>query len=507
MRLSLCIAALLLAPECAVAQVIGVAVPAANYFVNGATGSDSNAGTTPGQAFATVTKLASVLTTGQVGAIAGGQASRCDAPITYREQLTVPAANITIAGYGCQPLLDASDSISAGAWSKTGGYSNIYQATVATAAVSGTAFLRAWENGVGFAQAASLAALDSSASSYYVASNGTLSGSSFTLYVHTSDDSSPGSNGRTYEYNARKYGLFSTYDNTRVLGLRTRRNLENNGSLEVGRYAFVSNVRADEGTKHNMLVHAGSTVQHSSLREAYYAGQSLILLVYNENTPNGEGLTFRNVTASMPTYTLGAVGVSGHYNQGGSFGWIVFDSITVTNCQSGIADGSNTGATFTTIAVSGGQGGITVYSPAATISGATITATGQAVTIANADTSVSITSSSLTSSVANQGAVRSTGTGVTLTLANSTIANTSAGSFAVELTGASSRLTMSGNTFTFTPGTRNAYKLASGFSAFVSNGNAFPSNVGSNSVANINSTWYTLAQVRSTFGQDTTSTP
>lgn len=352
------LACLLLVGSVASGQVVGYAVPAATYYVDGARGSDTNTGGGPqsGKAFATLAKLQTVLTAGQLGAVSGN-ASNCAAPTAYREKITLPTG-AALTGYGCKPLIDASDAISAGAWTKTGGYTNVYQATVTMENPGGTGFLSTWENGTRFQQVASLAALDSTAGRYYVASNGLLTGTSQTLYVHATDDSSPASNGKVYEFSARLYSVTSAVGSAvRVASVWTRRQLGNNGSFEIGVGSFASDIRADDGTKHNALMHEASYWQNITLTDSYY-DSSKIALVLNDNSPTGLDATVVNATYTE-TFQLTGVGFYGHVNTSGGFG-----TVTLTNCRTVGAATSVSGFTAAQMVIDGGtyNAGITAGS-------------------------------------------------------------------------------------------------------------------------------------------------
>lgn len=304
------------------------ATPAATYYVNGVTGLDTNDGRGPeaGRAFKTVAKLQATLQAGQVGAISGGAAGQCDVPITYREKLTLSVA-ATVTGYGCKPLLDASDPISAGAWSKTAGRTNIYQATVTVDSGSGTGYLRLWENGRFLAEVATLDLLDATAGRFYVANNGSLTGTSQTVYVHATNSSNPGTSSSVYDVNARLYGVFgSTTVAVRVSNVWTRRQQSNNGSFDIGRGSFASDIRADEGTKHNALMHGQSYWRNVSMRDSYYNSQK-IAFVLNDDTPSGWNATLENASYVETTGQAG-VGFYGHTNSGGNYG-----TVTLKNCS------------------------------------------------------------------------------------------------------------------------------------------------------------------------------
>ena len=107
-------------------------------------------------------------------------------------------------------------------------------------------WVNAWENGSFLVRATSIANCDATPGSYYPnadTGNGTIP---TTLYIHTNNGSNPGRNGRLYEYSKRQYALRSVLAGVTIVGLWTRRNLNNNGSLGV--------------TGIGSLVHAYSTV-------------------------------------------------------------------------------------------------------------------------------------------------------------------------------------------------------------------------------------------------------
>lgn len=303
--------------------------PAATYFVDGVLGNDSNTGTGPqsGRAFKTLAKLQATLTTGQVGAIAGGSGGQCDSPLTYKEQLTL-SVPVTIIGYGgCKPLIDSSDVISAGAWSKTAGRTNIYQATVTVVSGGGVGYLRLWQDGVFLPEVADLATLDSTAGRFYVASNGTLTGTSQTVYVNATDSSNPATSAHVYEINARLYGVLSTITvPIKASNLWTRRNQANNGSFEIGRGSFASDIRADDGTKHNALIHGQSYWQNIAMRDSYY-NSGKIALVLNDDSPANWNATIKNVSYVETTGQAGAF-LYGHTNLSGQYG-----TVTVSGCS------------------------------------------------------------------------------------------------------------------------------------------------------------------------------
>src|SRR5215469_11375809 len=88
----------------------------ANWYVDSAHGKDTNSGKDINHPFKTIARLlASKITSGQTIALKAGS--------HWRETLTVPAANVTVAAYGNgqKPLLDGSDVVASALWSKIPG--------------------------------------------------------------------------------------------------------------------------------------------------------------------------------------------------------------------------------------------------------------------------------------------------------------------------------------------------------------------------------------------------
>lgn len=111
----------------------------ADWFVDSVRGNDANSGQNIDHPFKTIARLlASPIASGQTIALkAGGH---------WRETLTVPAANITVTSYGRgrKPLLDASDVVNPGLWSKAPGTANVYQVSVPIDADPNITWVNTW---------------------------------------------------------------------------------------------------------------------------------------------------------------------------------------------------------------------------------------------------------------------------------------------------------------------------------------------------------------------------
>jgi hypothetical protein len=297
----------------------GASAQGFDWYVDSVNGSDSNDGKTiaaPLKSIATL--LAKTITSGQRIGLARGS--------SWREQLTVPADGITVAAYGtgAKPLLDCSDIIAAGSWSKTAGYTYVYQVSVVIEQYPDQ-FMSLWEDDVRYTIAADLAACDSTAGTYYCAD---MSTSPATVYVHPADNSNPGTNGKKYEYPRRSQGVQCLFARCTISGLHTRRNLSNNGSLEVRKNCYVSDCLVSEGTKHNMLVNGGTVVSGVEVADAYYNGLSKVALVWNQDYGNDEDVTLINCYLHNTFDPAGDVGLYGHVNLGGHFG-----TVTIRGCR------------------------------------------------------------------------------------------------------------------------------------------------------------------------------
>jgi hypothetical protein len=425
-------------------------VPAADYFVDGLHGSDSNAGTLIAP-FATATKALSVASSGKVVAVYGGPS--CASRISYHEQATIPSGVALVGWGGCQPRFDASDAISAAAWSKTGGYTNIYQAPVTTTNAAGVGFLCVWENGVcgpNFPYVSSLASLDAATNGYYIASQSAITGTSQTVYVHATGSGNPASNANLYEFNPRLYGIFSAYGVV-VSNVQTRRNLYNDGSFAIDKNSFATDIEADDGGKHNLIVHGGSYFQNISVNNSYYAGQAKNRLVVYDNTPNNANVTLVNVSATETTESGGSI--FGHTGSG-SFG-VVF----LTNPNLAAGTGGYSGVAANQQIISGGTiaDGVSLEDALNLITGTTVNAQVQV----SGATEISNCTISYTGA---NGAIRSQFAGSSINIHDNTISTTTAFDSAIRLDATPAALTVLRNVF---PQTVQISYVAQAFAATV----------------------------------------
>jgi hypothetical protein len=303
------------------------------YFVNSATGSDSNNGTTFSAPFQHLSSIPS-LTIGQSVCLEGGS--------YFREFLdlgaSTPISNVTVSGCGpgALPIVDSSDVMASSNWTKTIGLTNTYNTTVAVPFPGSTVsvpFVEAFENGNFLAYEASQALVDSTPGSYTVNS---MAGSTGTIYIHASDGSNPASNGKLYEYTSRPSGIYMTCTAGCVAqDIHFKRNGTYNGALAMngdGSLPFATNIIVDQGNRHSILMAFG-TLTNSVFNDAYsptvQGGGNMMVFFESAGSGNasystgntfnyGATMRYADATNAMTaTYNHSATGTFGtfyHYN-------------------------------------------------------------------------------------------------------------------------------------------------------------------------------------------------
>ncbi len=284
----------------------------------------------------------------------------------WREQLTKTETgiNIGVFGVGNKPLIDSSDEILGASWSKTAGKTNVYQTAITIPSTGG--YVRIWENDTLLTRVASIDLVDATPSSYYPSSE---SAGAATMYIHATASANPATNGKTYEYSARDWGV-SVGASSTITNIETRRNYHNNGSMIAAADCILTDIEANDGSKHNILIEEGCTINGGIFNEAFYGTNQFIPLVIYSVAPTGKSVSLVDVEVSMSQYQTKCTGIYGHTGGTGAFGNISINGAVVTNCKSGyggtLTATSETINNFTNTAQDGADlsVGITVVSPA-----------------------------------------------------------------------------------------------------------------------------------------------
>lgn len=293
-----------------------------DYYVDSVNGNDANDGRSMGAAFETLAAVGAVVAAGESIGLARGS--------SWRERLTITDDRVRVGAYGegARPIIDCSDVVAAVSWSKTGGYTNVYQAALTVdVSADATEWPALWVDGSRMPVVASLATLDATPGSIY---HGSVEGStSITLYVHAPASSDPTSDGKVYEAAIRSAGIdFFDAEYCSVRGVHTKRNYTSYGSLTLGRYCVATDCLAEDGNTHNILLRAFAQAVDCTAKNAYNHTTGPTLFVAFEKTPPANcTYTFTRCRAENATYLGTGRGYYNHSSSGTA------DSIRYVDCE------------------------------------------------------------------------------------------------------------------------------------------------------------------------------
>ena len=292
-----------------------------SYYVDGVAGSDANTGLSSGQALKTI---------GAIPSLARGDVINVKRNSIFREYIDINQHDVTIQAYGtgANPTFNGSDVFTG--WSKTGGYTNVYEVAVtATDSIDSSTFIRAFENyDTALTRQTSIANVDATAGSYYA--TGTYP--NYTVYIHATGSGNPTSNGYTYEVTTRPYGVHAdiAVNGITAIGIDCLKSAHIDGSLVLrGTGNTMTDCKAFHGSKHNMFIGSG-TVTRCEVKYAEY-DVSAALLVAFLNEPSGESITITDslIEQDPNNITLG----SGFLSHVGGSATTTYSSLTINNTK------------------------------------------------------------------------------------------------------------------------------------------------------------------------------
>jgi hypothetical protein len=228
---------------------------APTIFVDSVSGSDSNSGDLPSQAFETLAAATAAYTTGDViGLKRGG---------VWRESLSL-GDGAQITAYGNRnvalPKIDCADVAANADFSLTSGQTNTYELSwTHELGEFAKNKIRVWEDGQRLKWVASIADCEAEAGTFFV-DNSALTNPQ-TVYVHPNGSTNPTSDGKTYEI-ARRGVAVTVGANSDVREIHTTRNGSHNGSLVSGLYSYLEGCLATDGILHNMWLGVGGTAKY-----------------------------------------------------------------------------------------------------------------------------------------------------------------------------------------------------------------------------------------------------
>lgn len=231
-----------------------------DYYVDSRIGSDTNSGKSPTSPFLTLSAAQAVTTSGTRLALASGS--------TWLEQYSVTASGVTVSVYGTgiAPYIDCRDVVSNGVWAKTGGQTNVYQATI-TLPNNVKALGNVWFDETFAVQKTSIALVDGAAGSAFVSD---WTAATATLYVNLPGvQKDPSLANVAIRYSRRLYAITTTGNNCLVHGVRTRGNAHQDGSIALyGTGNVIDGCRIEDGCRHSALLAAGSLCSNTYFYQA-----------------------------------------------------------------------------------------------------------------------------------------------------------------------------------------------------------------------------------------------
>lgn len=258
-----------------------------DYYIDSDNGSDSNNGKYASSAFATFANIP----TDKAYKI--GIASNS----VIRGQLNLNYDGFFVDSYGTgtKPKILATDIITG--WTKTSGYTNIYQKaiTIDNTSTSASIFVRAFVDGARLQYKTSLANLDIGIGYYYA---GTYP--NYTVYVNNAEDISVST--KQYEVTTRLHCIVSNNNNNHnIRNIDCYYNAHMDGSIVLrGTGLNLYNLGAYEGSKHNILTGAGIFDNIVAKYAQYFVGStntSKSLYVNYLTAAAGQTVTYKNCTA------------------------------------------------------------------------------------------------------------------------------------------------------------------------------------------------------------------
>ena len=317
----------------ALALMLAITGSAAEWYVDAARGNDENAGTSAEMAFRTIERL-------RREAITSGDHIRLARGSHWREQLSglPPAVTIEAYGEGNRPLLDASDIVPVDAWQQQG---TLYVVSWPHQLKQANKIkFSVWEDGLRMKRASSVEEARATPGSFWAPEP--VADVNASVFVHPRDGN-PVTNGHLYEISRREHGL-AVSNGSQAIGIHTRRNGHNDGSLVGESNVVFRDCVAEDGTVHNVFLNSGLVEDVVAIHGEVYPGPgSSSLFVSYAKAATGLGVIYRRAKAvggdpARPGEVGGVVGFLQHTTSTTEhYAHLVYESCEVSNVSVGFA--------------------------------------------------------------------------------------------------------------------------------------------------------------------------
>ena len=307
----------------------------ATWYVDSVNGNDSWPGTSPLLPLKTIGALNNK-------PVLSGDTILLKRGSYWRETLNLlNKTNVVVDAYGGEngedkPVLDCSDVIPNASFTLTAGKTKVYEVTVPIETpATGATWLNVWEDGVYLARAASVDACEATPGTYYPS---TEASSPVTLYIHPTGDQNPITNGKTYEYSARKHGIICD-NGASIRRVHTKKNLDSYGSLcLLGTNSEAIECDMTDGGIHNGLITPPGRIIRCRFINAYAGGNALIMFVHFKATPDGsETMYYEDCYCENFANLNLSTGFGGHRGPSGTFGDATYVRCGAKNLSSGFS--------------------------------------------------------------------------------------------------------------------------------------------------------------------------
>jgi hypothetical protein len=284
--------------------------------------------------------------------------------------------NLIVKDYGPanlpMPLIDNTGVIAPGAWTAVvDGNNNLYKATVTgSGGVQASSFVNVFEcktapctptgaggNDTFLSFKTSEADANSTLGSFWIngqtASKGPANMSSYTIYMRSSDDTNPGSNGYTYTYSKSHNGIITHGSNHNISNIAVKKSDGNGGGFYnelSGGNATYNNIESNQMGKHNMICGGGCTVNNSTFIDEYYPGSGNMFVAF-DGIGSGLPITLNNNTFLNGVLAAGnsVAAIYGHVGSGALFSNLSINGGLIAGVNGASFSGASMGSAESTI--------------------------------------------------------------------------------------------------------------------------------------------------------------
>lgn len=264
------------------------------YYVDSVTGSDANDGLTDTTPFEHISAIP----------MANGTDIYLARDSVFLESFDgTPYSGCRIFAYGAGklPIFDCADPAVNASFVVDGTHANVYNQTLTYVADLPGHYLSMWEDGARLFYVDDKATCQATPGSWTAVEADGLSEvtGSQTFSVHPYGSTNPTTDGKLYEYSARDFGVV-TGSGWSVNDIRTKRQINNNGSFVLGVNSVANGCIFEDGVKHNAFGESNTTFNDCIVFKCDFPNRTnLTGFVSFEVNPSGKSTNYNRCIALM----------------------------------------------------------------------------------------------------------------------------------------------------------------------------------------------------------------